>query len=1095
MTNNRKSELLDKLNSFINKYYLNKLVKGCIYFFSVLFVFFLLFSFLEYFARFNVINRTFLFWGYISISAIIIIYFIVYPTLQLLKIGKIISHKEAAKIIGVHFPEVDDKLLNVIELEAMNENDNALINASIEQKISAIKSIKFNTAIDLYKNKKHIKWLAIPLLIVLLLFMSGKEYIITESSARIINHNMFFEPKPPFNLFIKNDLKVIQYNDWVLDVTIKGREIPSSLFIETEDNIFKLSNINKNRFSHTIKGVTKDLIFYITAGGYKIGPYKLEALTMPKIIDLEIKLNYPEYTGISNKIIKNNGDISAPEGTIMDLNIKTKGADYICIIYDNDTLQQQTLGSFNYKKHLYKTGDYKIITSNKNNLQDTLYQSISITKDKYPKITVAENYDSISSTHLFNGEIEDDYLTSKLVFNYEQKINDSTISQFQEINIKQLNNEKFFFQFNFNELNLNEGDNVKYYFTVWDNDKINGHKKTNSASYLYEPLSKKNKLIIKDIENKKTRNSLSSSIELTDEIKKDIEDLKKALLEKKEMGWEEKKKAEELLKKHQQLEEQIKHTQQQNSKNITNQKNLKPEIFKKQKELENLMKSLLNDEEKELLKEMKKMIEELNKEKLKSLLDKLNKNNTDLEKELERELELFKQLDFEQKVEEAIEKVNDLKELQNNLLEKTENKKSQADSLAKTQDELIKKMNSIEEDLEELRKKNMELENKNTIPETKEKEEDIKESMKKSHENLINNKKQKSKKSQQEAVKKIEELENDLLNMQAQGGSEQQVENMEALRQILENLITVSFDQEDLMAQVKITPRKSSKFVTIIQLQKILSDNSKIIEDSLFNLSKRVVQIQSTINKEISSINNNITKSIKHLEERDVNKSIEKQQFTMTAINNLALLLSEILEQMQRDLDMQASQCNKPRNCNKPKNCNSPSMSELNKSQKKLNQKIKKKKNGKKDGEGGRGAKELVELSKQQEEIRRRLMELRDELGQNGEKGKIDKILEDMEENETDIINNNITIETINRQREILTRLLEAEKATREQDEDDKRSSNEWLFKTKPNTKEYLDYIKEKKAQEELLKTIPVQLKPYYKKKVTLYFNNLIEEK
>ena len=122
-------------------------------------------------------------------------------------------------------------------------------------------------------------------------------------------------------------------------------------------------------------------------------------------------------------------------------------------------------------------------------------------------------------------------------------------------------------------------------------------------------------------------------------------------------------------------------------------------------------------------------------------------------------------------------------------------------------------------------------------------------------------------------------------------------------------------------------------------------------------------------------------------------------------------------------------------------------------------------------------------------------MELRDELGQNGEKGKIDKILEDMEENEADIINNNITIETINRQREILTRLLEAEKATREQDEDEKRNSNEWLFKTNNNTTEYLNYIKEKRAQEELLKTIPVQLKPYYKNKVNLYFNSLIKEK
>ena len=41
-------------------------------------------------------------------------------------------------------------------------------------------------------------------------------------------------------------------------------------------------------------------------------------------------------------------------------------------------------------------------------------------------------------------------------------------------------------------------------------------------------------------------------------------------------------------------------------------------------------------------------------------------------------------------------------------------------------------------------------------------------------------------------------------------------------------------------------------------------------------------------------------------------------------------------------------------------------------------------------------------------------MNLRDELGKNGEKGKIDKILNDMQENEIDIINNKITQETIN---------------------------------------------------------------------------------
>ena len=121
-------------------------------------------------------------------------------------------------------------------------------------------------------------------------------------------------------------------------------------------------------------------------------------------------------------------------------------------------------------------------------------------------------------------------------------------------------------------------------------------------------------------------------------------------------------------------------------------------------------------------------------------------------------------------------------------------------------------------------------------------------------------------------------------------------------------------------------------------------------------------------------------------------------------------------------------------------------------------------------------------------------MELRDEIGENGEKGKIDKIIEDMEENERDIINNRITQETITRQEEILTRLLEAENAKREQDEDDKRKATEWEFEPDNTTKEYLEYKKQKKAQEELLKTTPVQLTPFYKKKVNNYFNTIIND-
>ncbi len=164
-------------------------------------------------------------------------------------------------------------------------------------------------------------------------------------------------------------------------------------------------------------------------------------------------------------------------------------------------------------------------------------------------------------------------------------------------------------------------------------------------------------------------------------------------------------------------------------------------------------------------------------------------------------------------------------------------------------------------------------------------------------------------------------------------------------------------------------------------------------------------------------------------------------------------------------------------------------MSELKNAQKKLN------KNMKENSGKGKGAKQLMKLAKQQEDIRQQLMELRDEVGKNGEKGKIDKIIEEMEKNEEDIVNNRITNETLKRQKDILTKLLQAENALREEEEEEKeRQSIEWEQENNTKSIEYIEYIKQKKAHDELLKTTPVNLKPYYKEKTKIYFNSLIKE-
>ncbi len=152
--------ILNKLDEFIRKFYKNQLIKGLIYSFGLLLVFYLSASSIEYFGEFNTTVRTVLFYSFILFSAYVLSKIIVIPLLKLNKMGKIISHEEAADIVGKHFGNVQDKLLNVLQLQQnkASVHSDALLNASINQRISELKPVPFTSAIDLSENKKHLKY-------------------------------------------------------------------------------------------------------------------------------------------------------------------------------------------------------------------------------------------------------------------------------------------------------------------------------------------------------------------------------------------------------------------------------------------------------------------------------------------------------------------------------------------------------------------------------------------------------------------------------------------------------------------------------------------------------------------------------------------------------------------------------------------------------------------------------------------------------------------------------------------------------------------------------------------------------------------------
>lgn len=203
-----------------------------------------------------------------------------------------------------------------------------------------------------------------------------------------------------------------------------------------------------------------------------------------------------------------------------------------------------------------------------------------------------------------------------------------------------------------------------------------------------------------------------------------------------------------------------------------------------------------------------------------------------------------------------------------------------------------------------------------------------------------------------------------------------------------------------------------------------------MVEDSLMALAKRVMQISIFITREITEVNRNLDKSVEQMGERQVNESNLYQQLAMTGYNNLALMLDEVMQQMQEQMakSMPGSQM-----CQKPGGSKQSEMPSLGEMQKQLNDQINKMKGdmegGKQKGEKSGMSQQLAEMAQKQAAIRDAIQKMAEQMGGgNTEEGKLAKQLQQladqMDKTEEDIVNKQLTTETLKRQQEILTRLL-----------------------------------------------------------------------
>ena len=1149
-------DIRQALDAFIRKYYKNLLIRGSLYAVGIVVTLFLAAVLLEHYGWLSPLGRALIFW--VGLAAVLAVTgrLVVRPLLKMAGRGRRLSHADAARIIGRHFPEVSDKLLNLLQLmesaevaDATSTSDfrtptSELLLAAIEQKTAELRPVPFLNAINLQRNRRYLRY-ALPPLAVLALLLLVAPSAVTGPTRRITHYNTVYERPAPFAFRLLSDpLAAQQGGDFELLATTDGEAQPAEVFLDVDGRRYKMHREGAV-FSHRFTKLARSQTFRLSGGGVTSSPYTLEVLPNPVVLAFRMLLTYPAYTGRQAETVVGLGDAAVPEGTTVRWLFQTRDADSLYFEVDGGNWQAAAVdanGRVEISRRVMANMDYsfcvgKTPTSDlRPPTSDTLRYSLSAIADAVPLIAVEEVVDSLHpDRRLFRGRIKDDYGFSRLVF-VHRTVNpaDTTRNALSEAEmaLDGQTAQEFFFSFNTAELSLAPGDELSYWFEVADNDAIHGPKTARSQQFDIKIPSEEELDRLLEQSSSDIRQSADAQMGELQRLQEEINEMMKKLVDKKELSWQDKKDLEQIAEKQRQVKEMMQQMRRQIEENNRLEQRYREQseqLMEKQRELDRLMNEVMDEKMKETMAEIERMMQELDKKKVQQQLEQLKLDNADLERQLDQNIELMKRLEIEKKVEQTIQKMDRLAEEQRDLGTRTSSSaKQDKEELQQKQQELNDRYQQLKEEIEQIKQDYKALDPSTDFKVPADLEQQVEQHQQGAQQSLQRGNNKEASKMQREAADDLERLSEALAEAQVDAEQEDLAEDAEQVRQLLKNLVRLSFNQEELINDVKAIYISDPRYQTVITRQNRVRDDFRNVEDSLRAMARRQLQVASAITKEVGAVDANISRSLSGL--LDMNQSFygagsgaainyknsqaaNAMQYSMTSLNNLALVLAESLDQMQNQMRQNAQkkkngQCKNPgksgSQCSNPGK-GKPSPKSMRQMQQELNKQMEalkkqldkqgKQQNGRHQlGQGQQMSEEFAKMAAQQEMIRRMMQQYGQEMksasgGDPKLAREIDQMMRQMEQTETDLVNRTITQQTLQRQQQIMTRLLEHERAEMQREKEQRRESHEGSeLYSQPSPAELEKYNRQLQPAAEPLRTVPPNLQPYYRQKVNDFF-------
>ncbi|PSQ55270.1 MAG: hypothetical protein BRD28_00850 [Bacteroidetes bacterium QH_10_64_37] len=1062
--------------------------------------------------------------------------FIARPLGRLLGLLSGPTDQEVARTVGAHHPVVADRLVNLLQL-AEGQGSHAptpYVDRAVQHLAEQIDEVEFDDVADFEPARSAARWAALPLLAVLAFLLAAPSTFLG-ASGRLLAPQTDFDRPAPFEFAVTpGHARLVKGDSLRISVRTTGTvpETATLLLRNPDDESpqrIALQADTTGTFRHTVPNLRRPLRYRVVASPVRTQWFAVEVAQRPFLRQLQLQVIPPAYTDRpARKLAPNVGDVTALPGAQVRVSATLGGAPVAdaSLDFENGPTQSLTVtdDSATGRFPIQREDTYVLRLQSDGGIpnRDPIRYDVSLQADARPSVTFLQPDGTAeltpSLTQQLRLQLSDDYGFQRVELFYRRVSGDSSFASI-ELPLSSLPSEQTdqvlrheWLLVQESGLDLERGDAVAYYVKAWDNDTVNGPKSGRTATQRLRFPSLSEQYEELDTLQQETGEQMQQLDRQSENVQQQFRKLRDELRRTRETNWENRRQLERMQQQQKSLSEGKEELARQvDSLNREMQRNdlSSPKTSEKFQELKRTIEGM---QSKDLQKALQKLRQSMQKQSFPQMQSTMQNTKSRLEQQqqqLERTLNLFKQLKARLKMEELTRRAEDLKKREDQVAKKTAERMdssavsdstrwsdesrpssdslssdssatlqpSPADSaaaprsdstaagrdssstapsdsrsaqqssspdssanedLAREQKKLSKEMKKL---MESMKKAKQEMKDVPSTPKKKLQKlrkkmqrQNLPKKMRQNSRKLRKNQTQQARRQQRQLQKRLQNMQSRLSQMKQQMESQQRQMNISGLRSALENTLRLSKDQETLRTTVEKLEGDGPTVRRYAVKQKNLSGGLQTLADSLQSIAGKLPKMSQAVQKKTGDALRAMEKSTTALDEREANEATGYQKTSMMHLNELALMLSRLLDQMQKQQQSGGS----------GKMSMQQAMQQLQKAsgqQQKLNQKIQEflnKAQGKRLSPNMKARRK--QLAKQQRQIKQQLEEM--DIGEETKQkllGDLQKIAKEMEKSAEEMESSRHSRDLIDRQQQILTRLLNAQQSLRTQGKQQKR--------------------------------------------------------